>query len=112
MIRSIDWRWSRDMRRCISFNPNFYEAWYGRGSSLDKLPHSAIIYWHLSPSALSTFILQPGDNEPTVFYSYDLAELQAWIAQWDKINTVATNPNAANAKIKVQITFCNVLDQG
>jgi tetratricopeptide (TPR) repeat protein len=63
-------------------------------------PHSAIIYWHLSPSALSTFILQPGDNEPTVFYSYDLAELQAWIAQWDKINIVATNPNAANTKKK------------
>jgi tetratricopeptide (TPR) repeat protein len=63
-------------------------------------PHSAIIYWHLSPSALSTFILQPGDNEPTVFYSYDLAELQAWIAQWDKINTVATTPSAANAKKK------------
>jgi tetratricopeptide (TPR) repeat protein len=63
-------------------------------------PHSAIIYWHLSPSALSTFILQPGDKEPTVFYSYDLAELQTWIAQWDKINTVATNPNATNAKKK------------
>jgi CHAT domain-containing protein len=63
-------------------------------------PHSAIIYWHLSPSALSTFILQPGDNEPTVFYSYDLVELQTWIAQWDKINTVATNPNAANTKKK------------
>jgi CHAT domain-containing protein len=63
-------------------------------------PHSAIIYWHLSPSALSTFILQPGDNEPTVFYSYDLAELQTWIAQWDKINTVATTPNAANTKKK------------
>jgi CHAT domain-containing protein/Tfp pilus assembly protein PilF len=63
-------------------------------------PHSTIIYWHLSPSALSTFILQPGDNEPTVFYSYDLAELQTWIAQWDKINTVATTPSAANAQKK------------
>jgi tetratricopeptide (TPR) repeat protein len=63
-------------------------------------PHAAIIYWHLSPSALSTFILQPGDKEPTVFYSYDLVELQTWIAQWDKINTVATNPNAANTKKK------------
>jgi CHAT domain-containing protein len=63
-------------------------------------PHNAIIYWHLSPSALSTFILQPGDNEPTVFCSYDLVELQNWITQWDKINTVATTPNAANTKKK------------
>jgi tetratricopeptide (TPR) repeat protein len=63
-------------------------------------PHNAIIYWHLSPSALSTFILQPGDSEPTVFCSYDLVELQNWIAQWDKINTVATTPNAANTKKK------------
>jgi CHAT domain-containing protein/Flp pilus assembly protein TadD len=63
-------------------------------------PHNAIIYWHLSPSALSTFILQPGDNEPTVFCSYGLVELQNWITQWDKINTVATTPNAANTKKK------------
>jgi tetratricopeptide (TPR) repeat protein/CHAT domain-containing protein len=63
-------------------------------------PHNAIIYWHLSPSALSTFILQPGDNEPTVFCSYDLVELQNWIAQWDKINTVASIPSTANVKKK------------
>jgi CHAT domain-containing protein/tetratricopeptide (TPR) repeat protein len=63
-------------------------------------PHSAIVYWHLSPSALSTFILQPGDQEPRVFCSENLTELQTWIAQWDKINTISTTPNDSNNKKK------------
>jgi tetratricopeptide (TPR) repeat protein/CHAT domain-containing protein len=63
-------------------------------------PHSAIVYWHFSPSALSTFILQPGDQEPQVFYSNNLTELQNWITQWDKINTVADTPDTTNSKKK------------
>jgi tetratricopeptide (TPR) repeat protein len=63
-------------------------------------PHVAIVYWHLSPSTLSTFILQPGNPEPRVFYSDNLTALQTWITQWDKINTIATTPNDSNTKKK------------
>jgi CHAT domain-containing protein/Flp pilus assembly protein TadD len=61
-------------------------------------PHIAIIYWHLSPSTLSTFILQPGNQEPMAFYSDNLTALQSWILQWDKINTVSTTPQDGSKK--------------
>jgi tetratricopeptide (TPR) repeat protein len=55
-------------------------------------PRSAIVYWHLSPTALSTFILQPDDIEPTTFCNCNLTELQDWITQWDNFNVIPVNP--------------------
>jgi tetratricopeptide (TPR) repeat protein len=63
-------------------------------------PHRAIIYWHLSPSALTTFILLPNLTTPNTFCNYNLTELQDWITQWDKINTVADSPETTNSKKK------------
>ena len=35
--------------------------------------HTAMVYWHLSPSALTTFLLLPGASEPVVIPPPDLA---------------------------------------
>jgi tetratricopeptide (TPR) repeat protein len=61
-------------------------------------PGTAIIYWHLSPTTLSTFILQPGDHQPHSFYHDNLTELQNWIADWDKVNIVASQPTDTKKK--------------
>jgi CHAT domain-containing protein/Tfp pilus assembly protein PilF len=63
-------------------------------------PHNAIIYWHLSPSALTTFILLPDTTTPSTFCNYNLTQLQDWITQWDEINTVADTPDTTNPKKK------------
>jgi tetratricopeptide (TPR) repeat protein len=47
-------------------------------------PNTAIIYWHLSPFALTTFIIQPGAVQPIVIPTQRTDKLEAWIKNWDK----------------------------
>ncbi|TBR61750.1 hypothetical protein B4U84_13550, partial [Westiellopsis prolifica IICB1] len=47
-------------------------------------PTTAIIYWHLSPFALTTFIIPPGAPQPIVIPTPNRQELEAWIKNWDK----------------------------
>ncbi|MDJ0617153.1 MAG: tetratricopeptide repeat protein [Calothrix sp. MO_192.B10] len=59
-------------------------------SEIKKLinPHpaknTAIIYWHLSPFALTTFIIKPGASQPTVIPTQKPDKLEGWIKNWDK----------------------------
>ncbi|MDJ0799544.1 MAG: tetratricopeptide repeat protein, partial [Calothrix sp. MO_167.B12] len=59
-------------------------------SEIQKLinPHpaknTAIIYWHLSPFALTTFIIKPGASQPTVLPTQKPDNLEGWIKNWDK----------------------------
>ncbi|MGB3756013.1 MAG: CHAT domain-containing protein, partial [Rivularia sp. (in: cyanobacteria)] len=43
-----------------------------------------IIYWHLSPFALTTFIIKPGADKPIVIPTQKPDNLAAWIKNWDK----------------------------
>ncbi|MEB3295760.1 MAG: tetratricopeptide repeat protein [Synechococcales bacterium] len=56
-------------------------------------PRTAIAYWHLSPAALTTFVLKPGEVAPIVITQpstsdrppslQQLLNLEAWIQEWD-----------------------------
>ncbi len=59
---------------------------------------TAIIYWHLSPTALSTFILQPGDSAPQAFHTSNLKPLTDWIAHWDNTNIIEATPTHSKTK--------------
>ena len=47
-------------------------------------PNTAIIYWHLSPSALTTFIIKPRTDKPEVIPTQKSEQLEAWIKNWDE----------------------------
>ncbi|MGB3653123.1 MAG: CHAT domain-containing protein, partial [Rivularia sp. (in: cyanobacteria)] len=76
-------------------NKNFYLTWILDNqkehilspsySEIQKLinPNTAIIYWHLSPFALTTFIIQPGADQPIVIPTQKPDKLEAWIKNWD-----------------------------
>lgn len=55
-------------------------------SEIQKLvnPNTAIIYWHLSPFALTTFIIHPSADKPIVIPTQRTDKLEAWIKNWDK----------------------------
>ncbi len=76
-------------------NKNFYLTWILDNqkehiispsySEIQELvnPNTAIIYWHLSPFALTTFIIQPGADKPIVIPTQKPDKLEAWIKNWD-----------------------------
>ncbi len=55
---------------------------------------TAVVYWHLSPYALTTFILKPDEDEPRVLrqsqfqdqsgYQGNLLDLENWIEEWNQ----------------------------
>jgi CHAT domain-containing protein/TolA-binding protein len=55
---------------------------------------TAVVYWHLSPYALTTFILKPDEDEPRVLrqsqfqdqsgYQGNLLDLETWIEEWNQ----------------------------
>ena len=77
-------------------NKNFYLTWILDNqketilspsySEIQELvnPNTAIIYWHLSPFALTTFIIKPGADKPIVIPTQKPDKLEAWIKNWDK----------------------------
>ncbi len=77
-------------------NKNFYLTWILDNqhehilspsySEIKKLinPNTAIIYWHLSPFALTTFIIKPGADKPIVIPTQKSHKLETWIKNWDK----------------------------
>jgi tetratricopeptide (TPR) repeat protein len=56
-------------------------------------PGTAIAYWHLSPAALTTFVLKPGESTPILISQtpesdrpaslQQLLKLEAWMKEWD-----------------------------
>lgn len=56
-------------------------------------PGTAIAYWHLSPAALTTFVLKPGESAPMLITApstterpaslQQLLKLEAWMKEWD-----------------------------
>lgn len=55
-------------------------------SEIQKLinPNTVIIYWHLSPFALTTFIIHPSADKPIVIPTQKPDILESWIKNWDK----------------------------
>ncbi|PAX56987.1 CHAT domain-containing protein, partial [Brunnivagina elsteri] len=47
-------------------------------------PNTAIIYWHISPFALTTFIIKPGTDKPIIIPTQKPDKLTAWIKNWDE----------------------------
>lgn len=57
-------------------------------------PGTAIAYWHLSPAALTTFVLKPGESAPILITQpstgdrpaslQQLLKLEAWMKEWDE----------------------------
>ena len=77
-------------------NKNFYLTWILDAqqenilspsySEIQQLINSttAIVYWHLSPFALTTFIIHPGADQPIIIATPKQKELETWIKNWDK----------------------------
>ncbi|WP_143288267.1 CHAT domain-containing protein, partial [Calothrix rhizosoleniae] len=81
-------------------NKNFYLIWildnqqqyilspsYNQIQNLinpDAAKNTAIIYWHLSPFALTTFIINPDVSQPTVIPTQKPDKLEVWIKKWDQ----------------------------
>ncbi|NEO99600.1 MAG: CHAT domain-containing protein [Symploca sp. SIO2E9] len=64
-------------------------------------PTTAAIYWHLSPSALTTFVILPGATAPVVV-NFDTLVPSSLLPEWEKGvgDEGATNQNLKPAKLK------------
>lgn len=50
-------------------------------------PDTAVVYWHLSPDSLSTFLLTDGGNSPNILdfnRTSQAQQLEAWMQAWNK----------------------------
>ncbi|QSJ20948.1 tetratricopeptide repeat protein [Nostoc sp. UHCC 0702] len=77
-------------------NKNFYLTWILDAkqenilspsySQIQQLinPTTAIVYWHLSPFALTTFLIHPGAEQPIIIATPKQKQLEVWIKNWDK----------------------------
>jgi tetratricopeptide (TPR) repeat protein/CHAT domain-containing protein len=79
-------------------NKNFYLTWILDArkehilspsySEIQKLinpqtkPNTAIIYWHISPFAITTFIIKPNADKPIVIPTQNPEKLEAWLKNW------------------------------
>ena len=78
------------------WNKNFYLTWILDAQNQHILsptyadiqrltnPTTAIIYWHLSPHALTTFIIKHGAAEPIIIPTPQHPQLEAWIKTWNQ----------------------------
>ncbi|KAB8332327.1 tetratricopeptide repeat protein [Scytonema tolypothrichoides VB-61278] len=78
-------------------NKNLYLTWIldaqkqeilsPRYADMQRLtnPTTAVVYWHLSPFALSTFIIQHNAVQPSVISTpFFLREFETWVKQWNQ----------------------------
>ncbi|ARV58222.1 hypothetical protein BZZ01_05865 [Nostocales cyanobacterium HT-58-2] len=78
-------------------NKNFYLTWILDAQKQDILnpsyadmqqltnPTTAVVYWHLSPFALSTFIIKHNAAQPSVVSTPSfLGEFETWVKQWNQ----------------------------
>jgi len=79
-------------------NKNFYLTWILDArkehilspsySEIQKLINpqneasTAIIYWHISPFAIATFIIKPNADKPIVIPTQNPEKLEAWLKNW------------------------------
>ncbi|BAY95196.1 protein prenyltransferase, alpha subunit (plasmid) [Microchaete diplosiphon NIES-3275] len=79
-------------------NKNFYLTWildarkeqilspsYSQIQKLINSPtnrNTAIIYWHISPFAITTFIIKPDADKPVVIPTQKPEKLEAWLKNW------------------------------
>ena len=74
--------WILDNQEETSFSPSYREI-QGLINS-QTAPNTAIIYWHISPFALTTFIIKPDADRPIVIPTQKPDGLKAWVQNWDK----------------------------
>ncbi|MDJ0775011.1 MAG: CHAT domain-containing protein, partial [Mastigocoleus sp. MO_167.B18] len=74
--------WILDNQKEHILSPSYREI--QRLINPQTAPNTAIIYWHISPFALSTFIIKPDTNRPIVIPTQKPDELKAWVKDWDK----------------------------
>ncbi|WP_414621195.1 tetratricopeptide repeat protein [Calothrix sp. CCY 0018] len=72
--------WILDNQKEYILSPSYSEI----QKLVNPQPNTAIIYWHISPFALTTFIIKPGADKPIVIPTQNLDNLEAWIKNWDK----------------------------
>jgi CHAT domain-containing protein/Flp pilus assembly protein TadD len=78
-------------------NKNLYLTWILDAQKQDILspsyadmqqltnPTTAVVYWHLSPFALSTFIIKHNAAQPSVISTPSfLREFESWVKQWNQ----------------------------
>ncbi|WP_169269034.1 CHAT domain-containing protein, partial [Brasilonema octagenarum] len=78
-------------------NKNLYLTWILDAQKQDILsprygdmqrltnPTTAVVYWHLSPFALSTFIIKHNAAQPSVISTPSfLPEFESWVKQWNQ----------------------------
>jgi len=83
-------------KQALQFNPKSYLALAGLGDVMlkQKRYKEAIAHWHLSPAALTTFVIKPGESAPILMTAptttterpaslQQLLKLEAWIKEWD-----------------------------
>jgi tetratricopeptide (TPR) repeat protein len=72
--------WILDARKKHILSPSY--------SDIQKLinsqtkPNTAIIYWHLSPFAITTFIIKPNAGKPIFIPTQQPEKLEAWLKNW------------------------------
>ena len=83
-------------------------------TQLQLRPHQAIVYWHLSPSRLTTFLLLPGDTTPRLIplsapqspnsnpehpdWLQQQLAWETWLQQWNQDYTDYSRLNKSAAK--------------
>jgi tetratricopeptide (TPR) repeat protein len=77
----------RHKNRCLNWILEDWkeQVWSPAYTDIQRLltPDRAIIYWHLSPDTLTTFLLQPNAPEPIVS-TQPSQDLENWIKTWNK----------------------------
>jgi CHAT domain-containing protein/tetratricopeptide (TPR) repeat protein len=72
--------WILDNQKEHIFSPSYSDI----QGLINPQANTAIIYWHLSPFTLTTFIIQPGADKPIVIPTQKPDKLTAWIKNWDQ----------------------------
>jgi CHAT domain-containing protein/Tfp pilus assembly protein PilF len=72
--------WILDARKEHILSPSYSEIKKLINSQTE--PNTAIIYWHLSPFAITTFIIKPNADKPIVIPTQKPEQLEAWLKNW------------------------------
>ncbi|MEA5574078.1 CHAT domain-containing tetratricopeptide repeat protein [Calothrix sp. UHCC 0171] len=72
--------WILDARKEHILSPSYSEIQKLINSQIH--PNTAIIYWHISPFAITTFIIKPNADKPIVIPTQNPEKLEAWLKNW------------------------------
>jgi tetratricopeptide (TPR) repeat protein len=78
--KNFNLTWILDARKEHIFSPSYSEI--QKLINLQTEANTAIIYWHISPFAITTFIIKPNADKPIVIPTQKPERLEAWLKNW------------------------------